>query len=76
MASWYFGREVLRGATASRSHGVDAETEARYRREGVQLIQAVCQQLSLYPYATQLSVGCRLVHISSATQLSVSCRLM
>ena len=48
MASWYFEKGVL-GATPSRSAGVDGATEARYRREGVQLILDITHKLNLHP---------------------------
>ena len=49
MESWYFAKETLVAATASRLDGVDGTTEGRYRREGVQLIQSLCRKLDLYP---------------------------
>lgn len=53
MPCWYFDKEHL-SFTPSRRDGVDAATEAHYRKEGVRLIFGISQGLQMYLFVLQL----------------------
>ena len=48
MPCWYYDRQDLKNTPSFRD-GIDADVEARYRREGAKFIIDVGTKLGLYP---------------------------
>lgn len=50
MPCWYYEKKELRTNSPSVKDGIDADVEARYRKEGARFIMNTGTKMGLYPY--------------------------